>query len=173
MSNNRKPLAFLIYYFWNNPLVLAFAFSTILLAGAYAFQYLGGLAPCDLCWTQRYAHMTIMAISLLGILISRPKPAFKLTFIWLSFLGLVASSVIAGYHAGVEQKWWQGPSTCTSGGDFATSVEQLMANMFDTALVLCDQIAWAMFGISMAGYNFLLSALVAAIILKAALKGRP
>jgi len=156
---------------FKNPLALAFIFSTSLLGGAYAFQYIGGLEPCDLCWTQRYAHMAIIAISLFGLIITKSNPALKSPFIWLSFLGLVASSAIAGFHTGVEQKWWQGPSTCTSGDDFATSVDQLMENMFENAVILCDQIAWQMFGISMAGYNFLLSTLMAVILLRAALKG--
>ncbi len=154
MSNNKNPISLLVIYFWHNPLVLAFLVSASLLAGAYGFQYIGGLAPCDLCWTQRYAHMAILALSGAGLLIKHGLNIFS----WATVIALDVSFAVAGYHAGVEQKWWQGPDTCTSAGiDTGVDMETLFDNMMESNIVSCGEIPWQMFGISMAGYNFLIS----------------
>jgi disulfide bond formation protein DsbB len=62
------------------------------------------------------------------------------------------------YHAGVEQKWWEGPTSCTSGDIGGLSAEELMDQIMSAPLVRCDDIPWEMFGLSMAGWNALLSA---------------
>ncbi|MCF6215277.1 MAG: disulfide bond formation protein B [Emcibacter sp.] len=165
MSNNRNPLAQLICYFWYNPLMLAFVMSASLLAGAYGFQYIGGLAPCDLCWTQRYAHMVILGLSGAGLLLKKYDRPLQNLYAWAVIIALDVSIVAAGYHAGIEQKWWAGPTTCTSGSINASAdMESLFDSMMESNLVLCDEIPWEMFGISMAGYNFLISFIVAQFV---------
>lgn len=157
MEKYQNPITRLICFFWRNPLALAFLMSASLLAGAYAFQYIGGLAPCDLCWTQRYAHFAILAVSGTGLLIK--NLAYIMT--WTTALALDVSIIAAGYHTGVEQKWWQGPDTCTASGlSQATDMESLFDSMMEASPVLCDDIAWELFGISMAGYNLLISFIV-------------
>jgi disulfide bond formation protein DsbB len=154
MLNNKNPITLLICYFWNNPLVLAFLMSSSLLAGAYGFQYIGGYEPCALCWPQRYAHMAILALSGGGLLFKNAATIMG----WATALALDVSIIAAGYHTGVEQKWWKGPDTCTSTGlDHEADMESLFDSMMETSPVLCDEIAWEMFGISMAGYNLLIS----------------
>lgn len=154
MKETRNPFALLICFFWRNPLVLAFLMSASLLAGAYGFQYIGGIEPCDLCWTQRYAHFAIMGLSAIGLLIKNAATIMS----WATALALDVSIIAAGYHTGVEQKWWQGPGTCTSSGiNQVADMESLFDSMMEANLVLCDEIAWEMFGISMAGYNLLIS----------------
>lgn len=144
----------LICFFWRNPLALAFLMSTSLLAGAYGFQYIGGIEPCDLCWTQRYVHFAILGISGIGLLLKNTATIMG----WATALALDVSIIAAGYHTGVEQKWWKGPDTCTSAGiNQDADMESLFDSMMEAKIVLCDEIAWEMFGISMAGYNLLIS----------------
>jgi len=158
MENMKKYITQVICYFWINPLRLAFLMSASLLGGAYAFQYIGGVEPCDLCWTQRYIHMAILGLSAVGLLFKSPTCILRYIYTGFTTIALYISSYAAGYHAGVEQKWWQGPTTCTSSGlNGGASMDDLFESMMSAKLVLCDEIAWDMFGISMAGYNFLFS----------------
>lgn len=163
-------------YFWQNPLVVALLLSASLLAGAYGFQYIGGMTPCDLCWPQRYAHMVIIILSAGGLLLKgRAKwlPGFFTALVALAF---AASAAVSGYHAGVEQKWWKGPTTCTSDG-LAQGDDMNMENIFDNLmtakLVLCDEIPWSLLGISMAGYNFLISSATLLFLVATLFLSRP
>ncbi|NOZ43408.1 MAG: disulfide bond formation protein B [Alphaproteobacteria bacterium] len=169
-------IAGLIGYFWRNPLVLAFLMSLSLLAGAYAFQYIGGLEPCHLCWWQRYAHMAILVTAASGLLLKNAGWFWRKLWPWATAVALDVSVVAAGYHTGVEQKWWPGPATCTSSGLTQVSdLNSLFDTMMNAKLVMCDKIPWEMFGISMAGYNFLISlatAVFVAFALFAALRKR-
>lgn len=165
MLNIKNFTGRLVCYFWNNPLLLAFLMSLSLLLGAYAFQYIGGLEPCHLCWWQRYAHMAIFGLSAGGLLLKNTGRSWRNLWLWTTAIALEVSVVAAGYHTGVEQKWWQGPTTCTSNsltdpGD----METLFDNMMAAEMVMCDKIPWQMFGISMAGYNFLISLGVAIFV---------
>ncbi|PCI45301.1 MAG: disulfide bond formation protein B [Alphaproteobacteria bacterium] len=161
MEKYRNPITLLICFFWRNPLALAFLMSLSLLLGAYGFQYLGGMEPCDLCWTQRYAHMAILLLSGAGLLIKNATSVMA----WATVIALDVSVAAAGYHTGVEQKWWRGPDTCTSAGiDQNADMESLFDSMMDVSPVLCDEIPWQMFGISMAGYNLLISGAVAGFV---------
>ena len=142
----------------NQAVILTALVSTVLLAGAHIFQALG-YEPCDLCLQQRTPHWINMGLG-----------AFALLLIWRGFSRLApllllamagALSVtagIAGYHVGVEQKWWQGPTGCSAGGfDPNLSIEDMLAQIEGTTVVPCDQVTWSLFNISMAGYNFLIS----------------
>lgn len=156
--NNKKPIALLICFFWGNPLILAFLMSAALLAGAYGFQYIGGMEPCDLCWSQRYAHMAVLGLSGAGLLFKKTSQIIPSSFAWATVIALDVSIAAAGYHTGVEQKWWKGPDTCTSAGlSQDVDMESLFDSMMEAKIILCDEIPWEMFGISMAGYNLLIS----------------
>lgn len=135
--------------------------SASLLAGAYVFQMLG-YAPCKLCVWQRYPHA---AAILIGVL------ALRLSHAGLALAGALAVSVTAGvgaFHVGVEQGWWQGPSSCSAGSVGGMSADDLLDQIMAAPLVRCDEIAWQMAGISMAGWNTLLSCGLIAIWLMAA-----
>jgi disulfide bond formation protein DsbB len=146
-------------------ILLATLGSAALLAGAYGFQYLGGLAPCHLCWLQRYGHMAAVPTGLLALLLPR-----GLIGRLLPLAGAVAASWSAGYgayHTGVERHWWQGPSTCTSGPITNLSAKDLLAQIQAAPVVHCDQVAWEMFGLSMASWNMLASLVLVALWLMA------
>ncbi|MBV8535878.1 MAG: disulfide bond formation protein B [Alphaproteobacteria bacterium] len=137
---------------------LLLAASAAILAGAFAFQYLGGLAPCILCWWQRYAHMAAIVLAALALAASRrgsTAPGWLL--VAATGIALLAGTGIAAFHVGVEQHWWAGTAECGSQVGGAGGIDELRARLLAQPIVRCDEIAWSLFGISMAGYNFLLS----------------
>ena len=127
---------------------LALAVPALLLAGAYVSEYGFGLYPCEMCWWQRWPHFAAIALALVST-IAEPRR------MWIAFaaLAVLVSGLIGGYHAGVEYGWWQGLTACAntaaSGGDALEAI-------LDAPLVRCDQAAWSLFGISLAGWNFLI-----------------
>ncbi len=151
----------------------AFVISLSLLGGAHAFEYFGGLPPCPLCLTQRTAHWVVVGIAGMALITGRRHSRTSLLFLAALLLAYLTSTGIAGYHTGVEWRWWAGPATCTSGQIGTTSAEDLLAALQQPAeMPACDKIPWALFGLSMAGYNALIS-LGMALLCGLALVGKP
>lgn len=139
---------------------LAGAGSALLLAAAFAFQHLGGLAPCALCLWQRWPHAAGIALACLAVMI-------PLKGVW-SALGALALALGAGlglYHTGVERSWWDGPAACAAGGEDLGALDGAALLDFDAdvAVVLCDTVAWSMAGLSMASWNALASLTLAGL----------
>lgn len=156
----------------NLPLARALALITplLLLGGAYAFQYLGGLHPCEMCWWQRYPHMAAIALALIAFAV-RGNLRASTGFTALAAVAIAISGGFGLFHAGVEYGWWQGLTACSTsptGGSSADILNQIMA----TPITRCDVAPWTLFGISMAGYNGLLSLGAALAILGLLSKGR-
>lgn len=145
---------------------LAAAGSAALLAGAFAFQYIGGLAPCHLCLLQRYPHGAAVAIGALALLI--PGTLFGRMLPWAGAAAALTTAAYGAYHTGVERHWWAGPDTCTSGPIGQLSAKDLLAQIQAAPVVQCDQVAWQMFGLSMASWNMLAALILVAIWVKAA-----
>ena len=128
-----------------------------MLAGAYAFQYIGGLAPCQMCHWQRWTHWAVLAAALFALALPRIA-ALR----WLVAIALGAGVTVATFHAGVEYGWWQGPATCSAG---MIDPEDLRAggSVFDLdapiSAATCSDPAWVMLGISMAGWNAIMTLL--------------
>jgi disulfide bond formation protein DsbB len=141
-------------------LLLALA-SAALLLGAFALQYLAGLAPCHLCVLQRWPYVALIALGLIGW---RWRPRVALVVAALVLLG---SAGLAAYHVGIEQGWWALPTSCIAGGTAAT-VEDLK-RMLAEAPPACDQVRFAFLGLTLAGWNFVVSLLLAAFTLASAL----
>ena len=135
--------------------LLATLGSVAALASAYAFQYVGGLAPCHLCWLQRYPHFAAVPIGVLALLLPRGIPGRLLPL--AGALAALTTAGIGAYHSGVERHWWPGPTTCTSGSITNISAADLLAKIQAAPVVQCDQVAWEMWGLSMASWNMLLS----------------
>ncbi|UUX51033.1 disulfide bond formation protein B [Nisaea acidiphila] len=147
------------------------AFASAMLGGAFAFQYLGGLAPCVLCLYQRWPHAAAILLGLLALILSARNPAASR---WLTILGglaLLTSAGIGLFHVGVEQLWWEGTAECGATGT-PDSLDALKQQLMAQPVVRCTDIAWEMFGISMAGYNFLLSAGAGLTAIALSLPGR-
>jgi disulfide bond formation protein DsbB len=139
------------------------------LAGAYGSQYIGGLAPCEMCYWQRYAHFVGLAFALLAFAMAGRLPDRGRSLVWLAALGIAASGAIGFFHAGVELQYWKGFTQCTltvSGG----SPEDLLRRILEAPMVRCDDVQWSFLGISMAGWNAILSLGSALVILWLSLK---
>ncbi len=127
------------------------------LAIAYASQVWGGLQPCVLCIYQRYAFGAAFVLGLLGIALGG-NPATRRALVILGGFAFLAGASIAGFHVGVEQQWWRGTAECSAPVfDPNLSIEDLRKQLLETKFVACDQIPWSLFGISIAGYNLLVS----------------
>ena len=146
-------------------ILLAAGGSAAALAGAFAFQYVGGMAPCHLCLLQRYPHAVAVVIGALALLIPRTILARLLPLAGAA--AALTTAAIADYHTGVERHWWLGPSTCTSGSIARISAKDLLAQIQAAPVVKCDQVAWQMFSLSMATWNMLASLVLVAIWLLA------
>lgn len=143
--------------------VLAFCASAGLLLGAHGFERIGGLAPCLLCLEQREVHWSAVGIALLSFLSARITGSERLLAAGLGALALtyLFSAWLAGFHAGVEWGFWPGPDACAAGGGNgpATGADVLASiNAPGPEGPPCSEAAWRMAGISMAGYNALISA---------------
>ena len=138
--------------------------SAALLLGALAFQHWGGLAPCVLCLWQRWPHVVAIAAGFVGMFLirqGRQAPAGWATL--AAALALAVTAGIGAYHAGVELHWWEGTAACGATGPIGTSAAALRDRLLAAPVVRCDEIAWSLFGISMAGWNFLVSGALALI----------
>jgi disulfide bond formation protein DsbB len=143
------------------PFLAALA-SALILGGAYFFQYVLGYDPCALCYDQRHIHQAVIGAGLIGGLGMMALPSLRKHALWICLLIgaiFVYSAGFAFWHAGIEYDWWDGPSTCTAGAAINISTEDLMSVLDGGGpVVLCDEAAWTLMGISMAGYNALMSA---------------
>lgn len=129
---------------------LALAVPAFLLGGALLSQYGFGLYPCEMCMWQRYPHFAALGLALLA----RFVPPARL-WVALAALAILASGAIGAFHAGVEYGWWEGITGCALTAD--TSGADALAAILDAPLVRCDEAPWSLFGISLAGWNFLFS----------------
>ncbi|UVI40040.1 disulfide bond formation protein B [Qipengyuania spongiae] len=137
---------------------LALAVPALLLGGAYLSQYAFGLYPCEMCWWQRYPHFAAVALALLAGIVPPRR-------LWLALaaLAILVSGAIGGFHAGVEYGWWEGITNCamTPVGSGQSALDSIM----NAPMIRCDAAPWSFLGISLAGWNFLISTASAVAIL--------
>jgi len=131
---------------------LALGVPALLIAGAYVSEYGFGLYPCEMCWWQRYPHFAAIALALLSTITRRREPLLA-----FAALAIMVSGAIGAFHAGVEYGWWEGITACanTIGAGGGDPLEAIM----NAPLVRCDVAPWSLFGISLAGWNALISTL--------------
>lgn len=139
----------------NNAAGIAALAAAILLIVVFTMQHVGGLAACSLCVMQRWPHGVALTLGLIALLPITVAPAqrFLLALITLCF---AITAGIAAYHSGVEYGWFEGPTAC-SGSIDGDTVEELKQQLLAQPIVLCEEVQWSLFGISLAGYNFLIS----------------
>ena len=143
--------------------ILAVAAAT--LAGAWYFQLVLDIRPCPLCLEQRYAYYLAVPLAALvalaaGFRAPRGVLAFGLAILALAALG---NAVLGTYHAGVEWGLWQGPTDCTGPVGNLGSAGTLLERLDTVKVIRCDEVQWRFLGISLAGYNVLISLLMAAM----------
>jgi disulfide bond formation protein DsbB len=143
------------------PLLLLIA-SAAIVGGAWAFQIWGGLAPCELCLYQRWPYYAVIAGSVVALFPGRASVTRAL--LWLAAVTFLIGAALAFYHLGVERHWFAGPSACTGTGA-ATSAADLERRLLAQQPVACDQPQWALFGVTLAGWNLVASLVLAALCL--------
>lgn len=156
--------------------LIAFLTSAAMLATAHAFEKFGGLAPCHLCLKQREIYWAAGTLALVLTILQRTPlwPRLRLPAQLLLGAIFLYGAGLAAYHAGAEWKWWPGPSTCSGGG--AASAANLEALLKGTAKITppaCDKAAWVFLGLSMAGWNVLISLKLAVWSALSALRKEP
>jgi disulfide bond formation protein DsbB len=141
------------------------AIAAATLAGAWFFQLVLGLVPCPLCLEQRYAYYLAVPLGALVVLAAANDAPRGIVLAGLALLTLAAlgNAVLGTYHAGVEWKFWQGPTDCTGPIGNLGSAGSLLERLDTVKVVRCDEIQWTFLGLSLAGYNVLISLLMAAI----------
>ena len=143
-----------------NWLVLALATSAAMLAIAHGFETFGHLAPCTLCLRQREVYWIALVVAGSAVIVSHVPRLERFTRLFGAVLALtfLAGMGIAIYHAGAEWKWWPGPTTCasTGGGVSAAALASLLHGA-KVSVPHCDEAAWRFLGLSMAGWNVLIS----------------
>lgn len=146
---------------------LALLLPTALYGGALISQYGFGLYPCEMCMWQRWPHIAAIILAVLALILRAKAWSFLLVI--AAAIAVLVSGLIGGFHAGVEYGWWEGLTACATnlpaGGDMLDSI-------MNAPLVRCDVAPWSLFGISLAGFNFLLSVAGAILILAMVATGR-
>lgn len=153
--------------------IFAMVFSASMLVAAHGFENFANMAPCELCLRQREAYWAALLVSGIFVILQASK-----RFRWtgrggLAILGLVflTGALIAGFHAGVEWKFWPGPTSCSGQMVDLTAISGDLLQALDAPVTgpRCDEAPWVMLGISMAGWNALISLILAGISFKLAL----
>ena len=145
--------------------IAVFVLSLATLAGAWFFEYVLKLAPCPLCLTQRIPHHVIISLSLLLAIAALVRAPRNLLLVGFAAIAIAAAcNIVLGiYHAGVEWHWWAGPADCSGPLTDLRAGGSLLDQLHAVHVVRCDEAAWRFLGLSLAGYNVLIS-LVLAII---------
>ena len=133
------------------------------LCGAWYFQYQLGYAPCPLCYQQRIPYYFAIPLGLLlgALALYGANRSLVRYGLYLLALILIVSAGLGVYHAGVEWGFWQGPTSCAAGAPSSAPIGNILESLGKVRAVPCNEAAWRLFGISLAGYNALISALAA------------
>jgi disulfide bond formation protein DsbB len=144
------------------------------MAGFFFFQYVLGYPPCPLCLEQRIAYyvaVPLAAMILLGLSVNSSRKVLMLALFAIA-AAMLYNAGLGVYHSGVEWHWWPGPQDCSGATPNFSSGGGLLEQMNKTRVIRCDEAAWRFLGLSLAGYNVIVSLLVAVIALWGALATR-
>ncbi|MDT8760021.1 disulfide bond formation protein B [Sphingomonas psychrotolerans] len=133
---------------------IALLLPAALLAGAWGSQLFGGLFPCEMCHWQRWPHYAALPVALLSFA-PLPRPV-QMLFVLFAGVLIAVSGAIGVFHVGVEQHWWQGITACTAPVGHGEAMDLLTAAL-RRPIIRCDVAQWTLFGISLAGFNAILS----------------
>ncbi len=141
---------------------IIFAVTAATLVGAWIFEYYG-YAPCELCLKQRWPYYAAIPLSLALALRGEYYPSLARKGLYVLALVMLGSAVFGAYHAGVEWKWWAGPGTCGAEGGLSGGLPDLTK-----PAVMCDEAAVRIFGLSLAGWNAVISLVLTIVALAGA-----
>jgi disulfide bond formation protein DsbB len=149
---------------WRAPLLLAVG-AVGVLGAALFMQHVVGVQPCALCVYQRWPYVITGGLALLTLAFGRRRPV-RAGLLGLIGLVLLGDTCLAVFHVGVEYHWWVGLSGCSV--EPAATLDELRARLLDGPVVPCDEVSWSLFGVSLAGYNVVVTLALAAFALLAA-----
>jgi disulfide bond formation protein DsbB len=136
------------------------------LGGAWFFQYVLGIQPCPMCLEQRYAYYLVIALgAVLALAASRLPRMLAIGLLAILALAAFGNAIFGAYHAGVEWGFWQGPATCSGPVTNLGSASDLLKRLDTVKVIRCDEVQWRFLGLSLAGYNFLISGLMGLVAL--------
>lgn len=147
-------------------LALVLAIGVILTA--LTFEHVGGYAPCPLCLMQRYAYYLAIPLLFVAMALGSEMPRLAAAIFAVVALAFLANAGLGIYHAGAEWKFWPGPDTCGGAQALPTSAADLLTGLAETRVVRCDEPAWVFAGLSMAGWNAVISLVLFALTARAA-----
>ena len=142
-----------------------FVGSTATIVGAWFFEFVLRLPPCPLCLEQRLPYHVVIALSLLmaiAALARAPRTLLVVGFTAI-IVAMLCGAVLGTYHAGVEWHWWAGPTDCSGPITDLSAKGSILGQLNSIHVVRCDEAAWRLLGISLAGYNVLICLLMAAV----------
>ena len=134
------------------------------IGGFFFFQYVLGYPPCPLCRDQRKAFYVAVPLAALLVLGSQHGASRKVLLLGFAaiVLAMLWNAGLSAYHAGVEWKFWPGPTDCSGPINSLGSTTNLLKSLQNIRIVRCDEAAWRLFGISLAGYDVIVSLVLAA-----------
>jgi len=142
------------------------AIAAATLGGAWFFQYVLGIQPCPMCLEQRYAYYLMIVLgAVLAFAAPRLPRAFVIATLVVLALAAFGNAIFGAFHAGVEWGFWQGPATCSGPVQDLGSAGNLLQRLDTVKVVRCDEVQWRFLGLSLAGYNFLISGLMGLVAL--------
>ncbi|MFM6830901.1 MAG: disulfide bond formation protein B [Novosphingobium sp.] len=150
----------------NAAYALALIVPAALMGGALISQYVFGLFPCEMCWWQRYPHIAAIVLALLAFTM-KGRGSGDMAVV-LAAICVGASGLIGGFHAGVEYGWWEGVTSCATVAGGGNPLDAIM----NAPVIRCDVPQWTLLGVSLAGFNFLISVAGAVAIFATLGKGR-
>ena len=151
---------------------LALVMSMGVILMALGFEYLGGYAPCPLCLMERYAYYAGIPLLFLAMALVAERPRVAAAIFFAVALGYLVNTGLGVYHAGVEWHFWPGPDTCATAQPLPTTAADLLKGLDQARVVRCDEATWRLFGLSIAGWNALISLTLFALSLQAALAAK-
>jgi disulfide bond formation protein DsbB len=142
--------------------LFSIAFATILLA--LMFERYGGYAPCPLCLQERYAYYFAVPATVIAFFTARAE-SFTVTRILLALIALafLINAGVGIYHSGVEWKWWPGPTSCSGGTAVEWGAGGLSQELEHAKVVSCSEAMWRFAGLSFAGWNAVMSAVLSGL----------
>ncbi len=136
------------------------------LAGAWFFEYVLDIKPCPMCLEQRYAYYLVIVLGVV-LALAAPRLPRTIAIAALAILALAAfgNAIFGAFHAGVEWGFWQGPASCSGSVPNLGGAIDLLKRLDTVKVIRCDEVQWRFLGLSLAGYNFLISGLMGLVAL--------
>jgi disulfide bond formation protein DsbB len=137
--------------------------ATLTILAAWAFQIIGGYAPCPLCLKQRWPYYVVVPLAFFLLWRQGDSPRLARGGLLLIGLAMLAGAALAAYHVGIEWSWWKGPQSCAASGALSGGLPDLS----NARVARCDEAPWRLLGLSFAGWNLVISVIIAGLAFNA------